>query len=197
MTDPTLDFYDREAEAYSAQCDRLGPSEQLPRFLASLPVSPKVLDLGCGSGRDAVRMVSAGCELTLTDGSAAMAAQCRKRLGLPVRVLRFEDLDYQSAFDGVWASASLLHAPRAALPDVLRRVYAALKPGGLLMASFKAGGQEKWDKLGRYYNHLDADEAEALFRAAGDWTSLEIERFEGGGYDGIATPWISVWAVRP
>lgn len=125
-----------------------------------------------------------------------MAREAEKRIGRPVRVQLFEDLDDTNAFDGIWANASLLHVPRAGLPNVLRRVHRALKPSGLLAASFKSGGQEGRDRLSRYYNYLNADEQTTLLNEAGAWQTLKLEEGRGTGYDGSETGWIVVFARK-
>ena len=120
-----------------------------------------MLDHGCGAGRDTKALLAAGFNVTALDASADMVCEAEKRTGIGVRVQYFEDLDDVAIFDGIWASASLLHVPRAGLPNVLARVHQALKTGGLLFASFKSGGKEGRDSLGRYYNYLNADEVTA------------------------------------
>jgi SAM-dependent methyltransferase len=192
----TLEFYAREAAAYGARSDGIGVSKALGAFLALLPKGGKVLDLGCGTGRDTQAILAAGFDVTAIDGSAEMAAEARKRTGLPVLVMLFEELSFDREFDGVWASASLLHVPRAGLPDVLRRVHTALKPGGWLEAGFKSGGHEGRDSLGRYYNYMNPEQLEPMLRAAGRWSSLELRTGRGKGYDGTETGWVEVLARK-
>lgn len=192
----TLEFYAREAAAYGARSDGIGVSKALAAFMALLPKGGKLLDLGCGTGRDTQAIHEAGFDVTAVDGSAEMASEAEKRIGRPVMVMLFEDMTFDRCFDGIWASASLLHVPRAGLPDVLRRVHAALKPGGLVQAGFKSGGVEGRDSLGRYYNYLNADELESLFRAAGRWSTLELKTGLGKGYDGTETGWVEVLARK-
>ncbi len=193
---PTLEFYDREATAYAARADTIGVPKHLSNFVAQLQNGASVLDLGCGTGRDTLALIDAGLTVTAIDGSAEMAREAKKRIDRPVRVLLFEDLDCAEAFDGIWANASLLHVPRAGLPNVLARVHCALKPGGLLAASFKSGGAEGRDKLGRYYNYLNADELTALLNAAGAWASLDLKEGRATGYDGTETGWVVVFARK-
>ena len=192
----TLDFYAAEAAAYATRSDSIGVSKALAEFIARLPPQATVLDLGCGTGRDTRALIDTGHTVTAIDGSPEMAREAEKRIGAPVRVWLFENLDYTQAFDGIWANASLLHVPRAGLPDVLARVYRALKPNGLLFASFKAGGQEGRDPLGRYYNYLNRGEVDALIGAAGAWTTLEISTGRGIGYDGEESKFVNCTAKK-
>lgn len=191
----TLAFYDREAEAYAAR----RPAERsahLDAFLTALPPGASILELGCGGGQDSEAMLAAGFAVTPTDGSPGLAREAERRLGRPVRVMLFEDLEAVGAYDAVWANACLLHAPEQALPDILARIARALKPGGRLFASFKAGEGGGRDGLGRYYNFPTQEGLEAAFRGAGDWSSLAIEQGQGGGYDGVARTWLLCTAVR-
>lgn len=192
----TLRFYAENAPAYVARGAH-GTSRHIPAFLSRLPPAAYVLDLGCGGGRDAQALIAAGHQVDPTDGSAAIAAKAQDLLGIPVRVMRFEDLDAQGLYDAVWANASLLHVPRPALPDVLARVRTALKPGGLHMASYKGGGQEGRDSHGRYFNYLGAEELRAIYQASGKWEVLSLIEYTGGGYDpGVEGPWTAIFARR-
>lgn len=192
----TMAFYGREAPAYAVRADGIGVPKHLTKFVDALAKGAAVLDLGCGTGRDTLALIEVGLDITAIDGSAAMAREAEKRIGRPVRVQLFEDLNDVNAFDGIWANASLLHVPRAGLPNVLGRVHCALKPGGLLAASFKSGGAEGRDKLGRYYNYLNADELSALLHAAGEWETLDLKEGRGTGYDGTETGWVVVFACK-
>jgi len=192
----TLAFYDREAETYAARPHPVR-FERLHRFLALLPAGASILELGTGGGRDAAEMLRLGFEVTPTDGSAGLAAVAARNLGRPVRVMRFEALDAQAAYDGVWANASLLHAPFAQLGDILGRVRRALKPGGRFFATFKAGDGPDRDSLGRYYNFPSEAMLRAAYAEAGPWAGLEIEHDHGGGYDGVERDWLICWAAAP
>jgi hypothetical protein len=75
-------------------------------------------------------------------------------------------------------------------------VHRALKPGALLAASFKAGGQEGRDKLGRYYNYLNADEVTALLNATGTWATIDLKEGRSTGYDGTESGWVAVFARK-
>lgn len=191
---PTLDFYAREASAYA------GRGQQplirwLKPFLAQIPQGGRILELGCGGGQDSAFMLDAGFDVTPTDGSPELAAQAAKRLRRPVETLLFEDIAFDRAFDGVFANACLLHAPRSALPGIMTRIHAALKPGGTLFASFKAGEREGTDGLGRFFNYLDAATLRALM-LRDDWETVSISAQVGSGYDGKPTAWLYLLATK-
>ena len=111
MPDPeTLKFYADNAAAYVQHAGR--PTPQLAGFLARLPAGGTVLELGTGNGRDAAAMLAAGFAVTPSDASPELASEAESRLGAPVRIMAFHELDDVGVYDGVWACACLLHAPR-------------------------------------------------------------------------------------
>ena len=191
---PTLAFYAAEAPVYSASGPS-GVSRHLDHFLDRLPAGAEILELGCGGGRDAAHMIARGFAVDPTDGVVEIAAQAEARIGRPVRVMRFGELDAVGRYDAIWASASLLHVPRGDLPGVLARIHRALKPGGLHFASYKGGGREGRDRFGRYFNYFAREELESVYRDAAPWYWLDLTESLGGGYDGVQGPWIQI-AVR-
>lgn len=192
----TLRFYAERAEGYTASGAE-HVNRRLAGFLARLAPGARILDLGCGGGRDAAAMLAAGFDVAACDGSPEMAARAAQVLGHPVRVLAFDALEEVEAYDAIWASASLLHVPRLALPGVLARVFRALRPGGVHFASYKAGGTEGRDAFGRYFNYLSADQLRAFYAATAPWEILSVEEFIGGGYQGTQGPWVAVVVRKP
>lgn len=190
--DPSLDFYNENAALYAAR-DRRLPERQMTRFIECLPAGARILELGCGAGGDSAEFLARGFEVTPSDGSAAMAAEAGQRLGRSVLVLPFQQLHYEAEFDGIWANACLLHVPRSDLPEVLDRIIRALRPGGRFYASFKTGGGEGIDSLGRYYNRPSREELAALCQSAG-FSDIEIETVSGGAFDGEPTTWLYLHA---
>ncbi|MHA6688999.1 class I SAM-dependent methyltransferase [Devosia sp. A449] len=191
--DETLAFYANNAADYVRDGgDR--PTPRLVAFLDALTPGARILELGTGRGRDAAVMLERGFDVDATDASPELAAEASTRLGRMVRMLRFDELDAPATYDAVWACACLLHAPAAELTDDLRRIHAALRPGGLFTASFKAGTGEGRDRFGRYYNYPDRDTLLAHFRAAAGWSSLQLEEVAGNGYDRAPTQWLWVTA---
>jgi SAM-dependent methyltransferase len=182
VDDETLQFYRRNAEAYAGWAK--APSTRLKGFLALLPRGGLILELGCGAGNHSLVMLADGFEVHATDGSPEMAAIASRRLGQSVDAMRFDELDAREAYDGVWASACLLHVPRDDLTGILNRIRRALKLDGVFYASFKIGeGDDGRDSLGRYYNYPSPEWLEATYAAAGLWQSLSSDISEIRSFD--------------
>jgi SAM-dependent methyltransferase len=191
----SIDWYDANAEAFVARTFGPGMEGDRAKFLAYVPDSGAVLDAGCGSGRDALALVKAGYKVCAFDGSAKLAAIAGANTGLAVRHLAFSQMDWDAAFDGVWACATLLHLRAAELPDVFGKIRKALRPGGVLYASFKEGTGERFAN-GRHFTDLNRPSLAALLGATAFepielWTSDDARP----GHDGET--WVSAVARRP
>lgn len=187
----TLRFYAEKAEIYVASGPG-GASLNLHHFLKKLRPGARILELGCGSGRDAEAMIKAGFDVEPTDGTPEIALQAEARLSRKVRVVRFDELDAREAYDAVWANASLLHVPRSGLPHILGLIFMALKPGGLHFASYKTGGTDGRDDYGRYFNYLDRTEVLELYREAAPWQVEDVVDSVEDGYLGKRSPWVAI-----
>lgn len=74
-------------------------------------------------------------------------------------------MDRVAAFEGIWAMATLMHVPRARLPEVVTRYCRALVPGGTLYASFTQGPGDGPDEHGRHLSRYTAPDLKALVAA--------------------------------
>jgi SAM-dependent methyltransferase len=182
VDEKTLQFYRSNAQSYADWAK--APSARLRGFLALLPPGGSILELGCGAGNHSAVMLAAGFQVRATDGSAEMAEIASRRLGHPVETMLFNQLNEHEAYDGVWASACLLHVPRDELADILGRIRRALKPKGLFYASFKIGEGGGRDTLGRYYNYPSPEWLQASYAAAGEWRSMSSDTSEIKSFDG-------------
>ena len=141
--DDTVRYYDRNSRAFVDRSRALDMTSLYRPFLALIPPGGHILDAGCGSGRDSKAFGDQGYRVTAMDASKAMVAEAADFIGRPVRLLRLQEMAFQDEFDGVWACASLLHVPRNEIDAVLERITQALKPEGVLYASFKEGEQDR------------------------------------------------------
>jgi SAM-dependent methyltransferase len=191
-TDPdTIAFYQARAPHYVLKFGQ-AHSYQLDGFLDRLPPGGAVLELGCGGGQDSARMAARGFSIDATDGTPAMVAKANERWSVGARVMAFDQLETLAEYDAVWAHASLLHCPRAALPDILARIDRALRPGGWFFASYKLGEAEGRDTLGRFYNFPDADWLTEQYAAIPGWQIAETRRYLSGGFDNVERDWIDL-----
>ncbi len=191
----TLSVYDTQAEDYARMIDTDRPYPRLERFIDTLPAGGHVLDLGCGPGVWAARMVERGLEVDALDAAEGMAAVARQRYGLEVRVAGFDAVTGEAVYDGIWAHYSLLHAPRAAMPGHLAALSRALRPGGLFLIAMKLGTGEARDRRNRFYTYYGEEELAGLLGAAG----LDVFEREYGcetGFDGSAHDFIVLHARR-
>ncbi|MET4421535.1 class I SAM-dependent methyltransferase [Bradyrhizobium sp. RT3a] len=173
MDEATLQFYRQNAEVYAGWTK--AASTRLQGFLALLPPGGAILELGCGAGNHSAVMLAEGFSVRATDGSPEMAEIASRRLGHPVEAMRFDQLDAHEAYDGVWASACLLHVPRDELAGILGKIHRALKPSGVFYASYKMGEDDGRDNLGRYYSYVSREWLEMTYASAGSWITLSSD----------------------
>ncbi len=148
--------------------------EALLRNLRGAPPL-RILDFGCGPGRDLRAFRALGHEPIGLEGSTALAAMARTHSGCEVWEQDFLALKLPVGhFDGVFANASLFHVPRLELPRVLSELNAALKPTGVLFASNPRGNNEEGWHRGRYGVYHDLDSWRAIVSSAG---FFELEHY--------------------
>ena len=141
----TIRYYDDHTEEYVRATAGVEMEPLYRPFLELVPKGGKILDAGCGSGRDTKEFLDRGYCVRSIDASAKMVETTTRLTGQSAQQLQFQELDFTDTFDGIWACASLLHVPLIALDDVLARFAAALHPGGICYLSFKEGVGERMD----------------------------------------------------
>jgi len=194
----TMQYYEANASAYAAATARIDVSERIGQFVEMLPRGARVLDAGCGAGRDLLYFRNAGLEAVGLDLSASLGAIARKVSGCEVYVGDLASPPPMAAFDGIWAMASLLHTEREAVGDALAALSSLLQPGGLIFSSVKRGTGEIVDDTGRWFTLYDEAQWVRRLRDA----DLEIIEITGeppadGAATGSVTPgWISSLARR-
>lgn len=159
----TTSWYDDNAEGFAERTRDLDVGRLYERFMEHVTPNGTILDAGCGSGRDSKAFLERGFDVTAIDASSSMAALAARHIGRPVAQMRFQDIAWEDEFDGIWTCASLLHVPKNELPPVFSKLARALKPGGVLYASFKLGRRERKDAVtGRHFTDLTEDELREL-----------------------------------
>ena len=187
----TLAYYGRAADDYADRTAHLDKCLALDAFIAALPHGARVLDLGCGPGVMAGRMAAEGFSVLATDAVPEMVDMADARHGVEARVARFDEIEGEREFDGVWANFSLLHAPREDLPEHLAAIHRALRPGGMFHIGMKTGEGEKRDDLGRLYTFVTEAELRGLLQDAG-FEVMESTWGREAGMTGVPEDWVTV-----
>ena len=157
----TIDYYNKHAEEFTTSTFEVDMKSLYQPFLAELPEGARILDVGCGSGRDTLAFKNKGYQVDAIDYSEELVKKASRLTGIPIKLKSFYEVDDYEAYDGIWACASLLHCERSRLAEVLEKMVQALKPNGVIYMSFKYGDSDR-DQDGRQFTDLDENQAEAL-----------------------------------
>lgn len=172
----TIEYFNERAEHFFHDAFTISERSNQDRFLSYLQPDAHILDFGCGSGRDTAYFRQKGFEVTPTDGSSGMCAFASQYLGTPVRTLEFNELDDEDLYDGIFASASIMHIEYEKLVELFPKMHCALHAGGVLYASFKYGDADGY--LGkRYYTNMTESRFEKLVATCGSFELLEMGTF--------------------
>ena len=157
--DTTIQYYEEHAEEFAANTLGADMASIRSRFLAYLSTGCRILDFGCGTGRDAKAFLDLGYEVTAIDGSEALCQIARSLTGLPVQCLDFRCFTpvEGEGYEGVWACASLLHLQKDELLPVMKVLSQALIPGGAFYVSFKYGTFEG-ERNGRHFTDFTPED---------------------------------------
>ena len=191
----TLAHYDRSAEDFRAGTRDHDVAQNIAALLRHIEREPpfRILDLGCGPGRDLVALTKLGHTAIGLEGAARFVAMARADSGCTVWQQDFLALELPAAsFDGILANASLFHVPARELPRVLGQLFATLVPGGVLFSSNPRGaGEEGWSG-GRYGAYHDLEAWRGFLTGVG---FLELEHYyRPAGLPREQQPWLaSVW----
>jgi SAM-dependent methyltransferase len=169
-----LDYYNEFAREYLRRTRALDMRLLYTPFLQLLQPGARILDAGCGSGRDSRDFLARGYQVAAIDASSKMVAHAQ-RIGIPASCMRFQEMRFERVFEGIWACASLLHVPTVEMVDVLDRFRCALEPGGVMYVSFKLGAGERVEN-GRLFNDYDEPRLLNLLTRHGGFDVLSIWR---------------------
>lgn len=162
----SLKFYEDNAEQFAASTLDVDMSAVYERFLAALPEAGRILDAGCGAGRDTAAFLKLGYPVDAFDASAKLVEIARKVSGIRVQHSTFLAFQSEEPYAGIWACASLVHVPAAQMSGTLRHLGQMLQPQGVLYASFKYGDQDT-ERDGRIYTDCNEQRLETFLQGTG------------------------------
>ncbi len=185
-----IEYYNKNAASFISGTVNADMSEWRGRFCKYVKVGGGILDAGCGSGRDSKAFMQEGFEVTAFDASEEMCKAASKLTGLDVKQMKFQYVEFQNEFDGIWACASLLHVPYDELPDVMLRMKRALKKDGVIYVSFKYGTEET-SKGGRSFSNFTEETVKKLLDNA-EFEIIECVVSEDVRPDRAGEKWVNV-----
>lgn len=152
----TITYYDENAEKFALETRSVDFGAVQKEFTDRLREGAAILDFGCGSGRDAKTFLDQGYVVEAVDGSSELCKLASEYTGIEVKQMLFQQLQETEKYDGIWACSSILHLPVDDLADVMRKMEAALKAGGIIYTSFKYG-TFAGVRNGRYFTDMTED----------------------------------------
>jgi len=182
--DDTLSYYNSKAKDFVSGTVDVVFTEVQDVFLEYIPASGKILDFGCGSGRDAKYFLSKGYDVDATDGSEELCKIASEYAGVQVKQMLFEELDKVEVYDGIWACASILHVEKKQLPDIIKKIAIATKKGAVVYTSFKYG-QFEGVRNGRFFTYLTKESFGEVLRNVPElvieklWISADVRAERG------------------
>lgn len=191
MNDRTISWYDEHADGLTSRYDQ-ADTESLHALLRKwIPSGSSVLEIGCGSGRDALFLASLGCKVTATDGSETMLQAARQNLPKEAeRNVSFRQALFplparhpllRRTFDAITAIAVLMHIPDSALFSFACQVKVLLNDQGIFFCSFSSGERKEKDE--RLFENREPEEVQHLLERQGFRLLAREETKDGLGRD--------------
>ncbi len=191
----TLGHYNQHADSFWEGTRDHDVSQNRDALLEQLhgQRSFRILDFGCGPGRDLKIFRDAGHEAIGLEGAERFVQLAREYSSCEVWHQDFFRLQMPAEyFDGIFANAALFHVPSQELPRVLKQLWATLKPSGVLFSSNPRGDNEEGWNGGRYGVYYNLERWRELVLAAG---FVEITHYyRPPGLPRALQPWLaSLW----
>ena len=170
--DKTIEYYNQNADMFAQGTRLVDFTIVQERFRKMLPVGSRILDFGCGSGRDTKYFLEKGYQVAATDGSAELCRLAGSFTGIKVKEMLFQELDASGKYEGIWACSSILHLSKKELLPVIRKMCDALKDNGVIYTSFKYGDFEG-ERNGRYFTDFTEDTFDKFIKVIQELTIEE------------------------
>ena len=152
----TIEYYNQNAKQFFDTTVNVEFHHMQNHFLKKLQPGAKILDFGCGCGRDTKYFLAQGFAVEAMDGSEELCRMAGEFTGMKVKHMYFQELSEKEKYDGIWACSSILHLNHKELKDVMKKMTAALKTKGIMYTSFKYGSFFG-ERNGRYFTDMTED----------------------------------------
>ena len=169
-------FYQDQAQTYFDQTIGVDPSSFLLPLVRHLSPGARILDVGCGAGRDMMWLANRGFSCVGLDCSPALAELARRHTGLTVFEADFETFDfYKMDMDALLLVGALVHVPHARFQLIFSRILKALKPQGCVLLTMKQGQGTQTRPDGRVFYLWPKADLMSVFE---DSSLICVEYFE-------------------
>ena len=149
----TLKYYTENALNFTNNTQNIEFSFLQNLFLSFIPKKGKILDLGCGAGRDSKYFKQKGHVVVAVDGCPELCDIARKHIEQEVICQTFDSFIPNDYFDGIWACSSLLHLKYEDIKQTIKKYADFLNKNGCFYMSFKYGTFSGM-RNGRYFTDL-------------------------------------------
>ena len=191
----SIETYNKYATIYAQYTKEKLLQFQLEKFISLLFSKGKILDAGCGCGRDSLYLIENGLNVIAVDLSEGMIKEAKKN---EVNAIKGDLLLMKSnkEFAGIWCMATLHSIPKTDAPKLMKNFYSALEKEGILYIAVKEGEGEHLIEKKRYenspifYAFYKKEELEDLLK------SCNFEIIELIISDDEGTNWIEVFAKK-
>lgn len=191
----SIDYYNKYAVKFFEDTVDQDMSPIIKKFLANMEEGATILDMGCGSGRDSLYMYELGYDVTALDASAEMCRLAEVHTGLEILQMKYEDMEFDDVFDGIWACGAMIHIPKDEMPVILKKTAAALKEQGILYLSVRQGNFEGF-RGERYFSDYTDTEIRDLLEDTGKFTVEKLWVTADVRSSHPDTRWINVLARK-
>ena len=194
----TLSYYESNAKELSRRYESAKIDNIHALLKSTFPAKSSLLEIGCGSGRDASFMYQCGYEILAIDGSSEMIAEaklCHPELSDRLQAVKIPDNFHfeSSSFDGIYSIATLMHLEKDMIDHTIRKISTILKPGGKFFFSISiqrddVDNQGK-DKKGRHFTTMSEHEWVKCCEKYG--LKFEHSEIAGDGLDRDGIVWLT------
>ena len=198
----TINYYEENANSLISRYESADVSEVQQLLLQTFGKNSKLLEIGCGSGRDASFMTRNDFNIIAIDGSKNMIEEAKKIHPELSNKLFYKtlanDLEFNQTFDGIYSIATLMHLSENDLKNTLSKIYNLLNQNSKFLLSvslFRDDIDESgFDDKGRFFLVLSFEEWINLLENVGFKILDTKTNSDGLGRGGIE--WLTLVAQK-
>ena len=187
----SIEYYNKNALEFYNNTVSVDMTQMCEEFIKLVKPEGKILDAGCGSGRDTLFFLSRGLQVVSIDASDEMVRLSSELTGQKTIKMQFQEMEFVEEFDGVWACASLLHVNRSEIDDVIEKISRNLKHDGIFYASFKYGEEEVM-RNSRLFNSYNENTLKNLFEKHKVFSIIKVWKTQDNRPDRQDEFWINI-----